>query len=98
MKAINTFLKVLTVLASIAGVLYVIAVYGDKIVAWVKKLLGHCPCVVTYDDLEDDFAFDEEVPSAAEVPSTEAPAEEPATEEVPVNEAEPVAEENDFEG
>ena len=37
-------LKILTALAAIAGTVYVIATYGDKIVAWAKKLLGCCPC------------------------------------------------------
>ena len=40
MKAINTIAKVLTALAAVAGVVYVIATYGDKIVAWAKKLLA----------------------------------------------------------
>ena len=34
-------LKVLSVLAAVAGVVYVVAAYGDKLVAWCKKL---CPC------------------------------------------------------
>ena len=34
----------LAALAAIAGVVFVIATYGDKIVAWAKKLLGKCEC------------------------------------------------------
>ena len=37
-------LKILTALAAIAGIVYVIATYGDKIVAWAKKILASCPC------------------------------------------------------
>lgn len=40
MKAFWTVVKILAVLAAIAGVIYVIAAYGDRIVAWAKKLLN----------------------------------------------------------
>lgn len=40
MKAFWTVVKILAVLAAIAGVIYVIAAYGDKMVAWARKLLG----------------------------------------------------------
>ncbi len=43
MKAINTIIKILAALAAVAGAVYVIATYGDKIVAWAKKLLN-CTC------------------------------------------------------
>ena len=36
----KTFFKILAALAAIAGVVYVIATYGDKIVAWTRKLLS----------------------------------------------------------
>ena len=36
MNAVKTILKILAVLAAIAGIVYVIATYGDKIVAWAK--------------------------------------------------------------
>lgn len=39
MKAFWTVMKVLAVLAAIAGVIYVIATYGDKMVAWARKVL-----------------------------------------------------------
>ncbi len=53
MKVLKVILKVLAVLAAVAGVVYVVATYGDKIVAWAKKLLkrgekaaveGECDC------------------------------------------------------
>ena len=40
----KTVFKLLTALAAIAGAVYVIATYGDKIVAWAKKILASCPC------------------------------------------------------
>ena len=44
MNCFKTVIKILTALAAIAGVIYIIATYGDKIVAWAKKLLENCPC------------------------------------------------------
>ena len=44
MKVFNAILKILAALAAIAGVVYVVATYGDKIVAWAKKMLGCCCC------------------------------------------------------
>lgn len=100
MKALKTLFKIMTVLAACAGAIYVIVVYGDRIVAWAKKLLGRCP-FVPYEDLDSDFDFDfdQEFSPVVQVPVAEAPAAETASEEtVAVNEAEPVAEDRDFEG
>ena len=44
MKNWTIIIKILAALAAIAGIVYVIAAYGDKIVAWAKKLLGCDPC------------------------------------------------------
>jgi len=44
MKAVKTISKILLALAAIAGAVYVIATYGDKIVAWAKNLLNSCKC------------------------------------------------------
>ena len=91
-------IKILTALAAVAGAVYVIATYGDQIVAWAKKVLASmpkCPCC------QKEEA--EEV-AAEEVAVEEVPAEEAAVEvtiEVPAEEAaeekEPIAEEADFE-
>jgi len=46
-KAFGNFLKVLAALAAVAGVVYVVIQYGDKISAWGKKFLrehGLCCC------------------------------------------------------
>ncbi len=96
MKAVNTIIKILTALAAVAGVIYIVATYGEQIVAWCKKTLASlpkCPCC------EKDEAV-EEVVEAAEETAEEA-VEEPAAEEVPVEEVvvsddEPVAAEEDF--
>ena len=87
----KTVLKVLTALAAIAGIVYVIATYGDKIVAWAKKILAACPCCNDTCECECE----------GEGECTEEPAEEPAPEEAPVEEIvieenEPVANEEDF--
>ena len=86
----KTLLKILTALAAIAGAVFVVATYGDKIVAFAKKLLGKCPCCEAEEAPVDELA--EEEPAAEEVPVVE---EEPAP-EVVVAENEPVAEEADF--
>ena len=97
MKAFNIIVKILAALAAIAGVIYVIATYGEQIVAWAKKVLASlpkCPCC------EEEAA--EEV-AAEEIIAEEAPVEEEAVEvtiEVPaeeVTETDAVAEETDFE-
>lgn len=44
MKTFGTVLKILAALAAIAGVVYVVATYGDKIVAWAKQLWSRVSC------------------------------------------------------
>ena len=94
----KTVIKLLSALAAVAGVVYIIATYGEQITAWAKKVLSNlpkCPCCK-----EDD---------AEVAPAEEAPAEEPAAMEVPVEAPvaapveepvvaphEPVAEDADF--
>ncbi len=91
--------KILTALAALAGVVYIVATYGEQIVAWAKKLLNampKCPETEVVVDVEaEPVAADAvEEPAAEEIPVEEA-VEEPAP-EVVVAEHEPVAEENDF--
>lgn len=103
MKTLKAVLKALTALATIAGTVYVVATYGDKIVAWAKQLWASMPKCPNCE--EDDEPAAEEV-AAEEAAAEEAPAaeevaeEEPAVEvtiEVAADENEPVAEEADFE-
>lgn len=99
MKTFNSIMKVLAVLAAVAGTIYVIAAFGDKIVAWAKRVIGCCP----WDEgMEEETA--PEAP-AAEEEKTEAPTEKtaaaeeaPAAEEKTVEDNVPTANEEDFEG
>ena len=109
----KTVLKVLTALAAIAGTVYVIATYGDKIVAWAKKMLGKCDCCGGECNCEgectcgEECTCDEECTCQCEC-TEEAAAEEcccAAAEEAPAEECccacteeAPVADEADFEG
>lgn len=100
----NTIIKILTALAAVAGVVYIVATYGEEIVAWCRKaldLLPKCPkCEADDDDIEVEITVEEPTAEsvAEEVISNEvAPEEAPAVEEVPaVDESEPVAEDADF--
>lgn len=103
MKPFETVLKVLTALAAVAGVVVVLAAYGDKIVAWAKKLMAKVPChscdIIEFTPAED---FDEEAENApaeeAQEEAEEAPVEENQEEDVVTPaEGEPVADEEDFE-
>jgi hypothetical protein len=56
-KTFNIIIKILVTLAAIAGILYVIATYGDKIAAWCKKILRKKNRNYEYDfeyDFDDD--------------------------------------------
>ena len=105
MKVISTVLKIVAALAAIAGVVYAVAVYGDKIVAWAKNLVARftcctceectCPCADDCDDCKcegdcDNCTCGEEIDEEEEV------VEEIASEEAPAEEV--AAEETDFEG
>lgn len=98
MKLFTTICKLLAAAAAIAGAVYVIATYGDKIVAWAKKLMAGCPCHnCTTQAPEEAPAAEEPVEAIVE----EAPAEETTAEETvetPAEvETEPTAEPADFE-
>lgn len=104
MKALNTIVKILTALAAVAGAVYIIATYGEKIVAWAKQLwsaMPQCPACEEAEVVEEfvDETAEEAVaeePAAEEVPVEEAAVEEEPAPEVVVAENEPVAEEADF--
>ena len=97
MKALNTIIKILTALAAIAGVVYIVATYGEQIVAWCKKTLENLPKCPKCEEAED---ADIEVEITVEEPAEEVPAEEAPAAEADfapeAAEAEPVAEEHDF--
>ena len=62
MKTMKVIAKIVIALAAIAGIVYVVATYGDRIVAWARKLLnrGKCDCCCDCEcdcdecDCEDD--------------------------------------------
>ena len=98
MKAMNTIIKILTALATIAGIVYIVATYGEQIVAWCKKTLESlpkCPKCEEAEDADIEVEITVEEPVAEEVPAEEAPAaEEDFAPEAA--EGEPVAEAHDF--
>ena len=87
----KTVLKILTALAAA----YVIATYGDKIVAWAKKLLQSCPCCKIEPDFEEPTVEEPVADAVAEPAVEEVPVDE-EVEEVVIEAHEPVAEEADF--
>lgn len=94
MKTANIIIKIVAALAAVAGVVFVIATYGDKIVAWAKKLLGCCPCDGDCECCEEE-CFEETEEATEEVAEEAEDAAEEAAEEVAAEE--PVAAESDFE-
>ena len=109
MKLFNTIVKLLTALATLAGIIYILATYGEQIVAWAKKTLAalpKCPCcedgeIEVEPVVEEEAAEEAEAaPAEEEAAAEEAPAaQEEAVAEAPevvVAENEPVAEEQDF--
>ncbi len=99
MKTLNAIVKILTALAAVAGAVYVVATYGDQIVAWAKKLwasMPKCPCYEEAAPVAEEAPVEEAAP-AGEAPVVEEPAEEEPAVEVTVEDTAPVAEEADFE-
>ena len=105
MKALNSIVKILTALAAVAGAVYIVATYGEQIVAWCKKTLNAFPKCPACEEAEPEIEVEIEVEAAAEEVAEEEPAEEITAEEVVVEEPapevivtenEPVAEEADF--
>ena len=97
MKNFALIAKILTAVAALVGIAYIIATYGEQIISWAKKLLNACPCKCTADDcancecdldcpVNDEIFDDEEIEVEIE-----------EVEETPADETAPVAEEADFE-
>ena len=57
MKTFGNILKILAILAAIAGIIYVVATYGERIVAWAKKALRRCEKDMYFDS---DCCYDDE--------------------------------------
>ena len=94
MKAVKIIAKILVALAAIAGVVYVIATYGNQIVAWCKKVLASLPCCKDKETCNTEVVEVEAEAVAEEAAEEEAPVEVvEAVEEAPAD----AAEEADFE-
>lgn len=85
----KTALKWITALATVAGTVYLVIRYMDKITQWLARI---CPCmeVPTVEEAQPESAQEEPV----QEPDEEAVI---AQEPVDIPEGEPVAEETDFE-
>ena len=59
MKVINKIVKVFLALAAVAGIIYTIAAYGERIVAWARNLLETLRAKIDYCYGDEDF--DEEI-------------------------------------
>jgi len=93
--------KIMTALATVTGAVYIIATYGEQIVAWAKKLLNampKCPACEEAEVVEEVVEEVIEEEAAEEAVAEEVPVEEAVEEapEVVVAEHEPVAAEEDF--
>ena len=94
MKLFGIIAKIVVALAAIAGIAYVIVTYGDKIVAWFKKVFGDlfycdccCGCDGDCDNCDCDCDCDCDCCEDVEVETEAIPAEDTV-----------VAAEGDFEG
>ena len=99
MKIVSVVAKILATLAAAVGAIYLLATYGEQIVAWCKKVMNNLP---TFECCCDAEPVAEEVSAAPETPVVEEEdevLEEVPVEEIPVVEAAPnevVADDNDF--
>ena len=55
MKVFNRVVTVFLALAAVAGVIYVIVAYGERIMAWAKNLLARLRGKINYDYADEDF-------------------------------------------
>ena len=96
MKNFALIAKIVTAIAAVVGFAYIIATYGEQIIAWAKKLLPACPAC---EETEEAPAVEEEAVEEAPVVEEETVEEVVEEEAAPVVEEEaPVADEADFEG
>lgn len=100
MKIISVIAKILAALTAVVGAIYILATYGEQIVAWCKKVIAslpECPCGKCECECDGDCECecDCEAAPVEEVAVEEVPVEEVPVEE-PVAEADVVADEADF--
>ena len=97
MKIASIIAKILTALATVAGAIYLLATYGDKIVAWCKDIIESLPKIECIDEEEEvEEAAEEETVAEAVEEIVEQAAE--VVEEVVEAAEDVVADEADFEG
>lgn len=94
MKAFTIVTKIVVALAAVAGAVYLAATYGDKLVAWAKKMLGSCKCCEC--ECEECECTEGECDCCCDETAEDVVEEEAA--EAPVEETDVVAAEADFEG
>ena len=98
MKNFALIAKIVTAIAAIVGFAYIIATYGEQIIAWAKKLLNSCPCHCTAEDCANcECELDCPIAEETEEDEFESDEEDEEEDEVPEDESAPVAEEADFE-
>lgn len=95
MKAFSVIAKIIGALVLIAGAVYVVATYGDKIVAWAKSILP-CKCCKGEAEETTEEAAEEAAEAVEEAVEEVVEAVEEAVEAAPAAEEAPTAEENDF--
>ncbi len=96
MKVAAVIAKILTVIATVAGAIYLLATYGDKIVEWCKNLIASLPKVEVEPEVEE--AVEEAEEAVEEAVEEAAEAVEEVVEEVVEAVEDVVADEADFEG
>lgn len=75
-KVFANIMKVITTIAAIIGVIYVVAVYGDRIVSWAKDLLDRLFDKRTrFFDISEQMEAEESVDVAPAEPVAEPAAE-----------------------
>ena len=94
MKAFSVIAKIIGALVLIAGAVYVVATYGDKIVAWAKSILP-CKCCKGEAEETTEEAAEEAAEAVEEAVEEVVEAVEEAV-EAPAAEEAPTAEETDF--
>ena len=67
-NTVGTILKIVAALATIAGIVYVIATYGDRIVAWAKRMWEKVFCgdEFCYFCTDEDCCCEEDVADPAD--------------------------------
>ncbi len=96
MKVFNVIAKILAALAAVAGAVYVCATYGDKIVAWAKKLIARTNSCDAPAEEEPQEAEEQPTESAEEVETEETEATDETVQDAQAEEEAVTADEADF--